>query len=83
MTRGDIVVVPENAPKTGEIYKHYKGDLYEVVLLAEHNDPDEICVVYKAHYENADFPYFSRLLKSWEEEVVWNGEKVKRFTRVS
>jgi hypothetical protein len=82
MTRGDIVIVPEDAPKSGEIYKHYKGDLYEVVFLAEHNDPDELCVIYKAYYKNPDFPYFSRLLKSWQEDVEWNGEKVKRFTKV-
>lgn len=79
MTRGDKIIIPENLPKPGEIYKHYKGDLYEVVLIAEHNDPDELCIIYKAKYDNPDFPYFSRLLKSWEEVVECNGEKVKRF----
>ena len=80
MTRGDQIIVPENIPKPGEIYKHYKGDLYEVVLIAEHNDPDELCVIYKPKYENPDFPYFSRLLKSWEEVVEWESKKVNRFT---
>jgi hypothetical protein len=72
----------QELPKAGEIYKHYKGELYEVVFLAQHSDPDELCVIYKAKYENPAFPFFSRLLKSWEEEVEWEGRKVKRFTKV-
>jgi hypothetical protein len=72
----------QELPKTGEVYKHYKGEMYEVVFLAQHSDPDELCVIYKAKYENPDFPFFSRLLKSWEEEVEWKGKKVKRFTMV-
>jgi len=72
----------QDLPKTGEVYRHYKGDLYEVVFLAQHSDPDELCVIYKAKYENAAFPFFSRMLKSWEEEVEWEGKKVKRFTKV-
>jgi hypothetical protein len=83
MARGDKVLIPENAPKAGEIYKHYKGDLYSVLFLAEHNDPDELCVVYEAVYPNPDFPYFTRLLKSWEEVVDYKGEEVKRFTKIS
>jgi hypothetical protein len=81
MTKGDKVIVPENVPQKGEIFKHYKGDLYKVLFLAEHNDPDELCVIYEAFYPNPDFPYFSRLLRSWNEDVEWNGEKVKRFTK--
>jgi hypothetical protein len=87
MARGDKVVVPENAPKAGEVYRHYKGDLYEVVFLAEHNDPDELCVVYKAKYADKnsvpDFPYFTRLLKNWNEEVVYNDIIMKRFTKTN
>jgi hypothetical protein len=82
MARGDKVVVPGDAPKAGEVYRHYKGDLYEVVFLAEHNDPDELCVVYKASYHNPDFPYFTRLLKSWNEKVMYNNVEVKRFTKI-
>lgn len=82
MTRGDRVVVTENCPKVGEIYRHYKGDLYKVILISEHSDPDELCVVYEAMYENPDFPYFSRLLKSWEEMLEWNGQKIKRFSKI-
>ena len=82
MARGDVVIVPENCPKVGEIYRHYKGDLYKIVLIAEHNDPDEICVVYEAVYDNPDFPFFSRLLRNWFDDIEWKGCKVKRFTLV-
>lgn len=82
MARGDKVIIPADAPKAGEVYRHYKGDEYEVIFLAEHNDPDELCVVYKANYENPDHSYFTRLLKSWNEEVEWEGEKIKRFTKI-
>lgn len=83
MTKGEKIFVPENCPKAGEIYRHYKGDLYEVVFLAEHSDPYGLCVNYKVKYENPDFSYFSRLLKSWEEMVEWNGQKLKRFTKIN
>lgn len=83
MTRGDKIILPENLPKPGEVYRHYKGDLYKVILIAEHNDPDELSVVYEAAYDNPDFPYFSRLLKSWQEIVEWEGKKVERFTKIN
>ena len=81
MAKDTEYVVPENAPKAGEIYRHYKGDLYKVVFLTAHNDPDELCVVYEAVYDNPMFPKYSRLLSSWNQEVEWNGKIVKRFTK--
>lgn len=77
--RGDKVIIPNNCPKPGEVYKHYKGDLYRICFIAEHNDPDEICIIYEAIYENPDFPYFSRLFSSWFEVIKYNGKEVSRF----
>ena len=34
-------------PKTGEIYKHFKGNLYEIVLIARDSETLEEKVVYK------------------------------------
>jgi hypothetical protein len=82
MARGDKIIVPNNVPIPGEVYKHYKGDLYEIVLIAEHADPDELNVIYKANYPNPDFPYFSRLLSTWRDEILWKGHKVERFVKV-
>ncbi len=32
------------------LYKHYKGNLYEVMMTAQHSETEEWMVVYKALY---------------------------------
>ncbi len=84
MTKGDPVPpLPENAPKAGEEYRHYKGDLYRVVLLAEHSNDNEWMVVYEPMYPNPDAPFFTRPLREWEQVVEWQGRKVPRFLKQS
>ena len=31
----------------GKIYKHYKGNIYEIIALAKHSETEEEMVVYK------------------------------------
>lgn len=73
---------PEEAPKAGEVYKHYKGDHYKVVLVALHSNDDEWMVVYEPQYPNPAAPYFTRPLREWREMVEWEGQKVERFTKI-
>jgi hypothetical protein len=83
MAKGDPVPsLPENAPKAGEVYRHYKGDLYRVVLLAEHSNDTEWMVVYEALYENPDAPYFTRPLREWDQVIDWEHMQIKRFTKI-
>lgn len=82
MAKGDPVPpLPENAPQAGELYKHYKGDEYRVVLLAEHSNDDEWMVVYEATYENPDAAYFTLPLREWMKQMEWQGQTVWRFTK--
>lgn len=84
MARGTPVPPPPlDAPKRGEVYRHYKGDLYRIVLLAEHSNDEEWMVVYEPMYEHPDAPYFTRPLREWTEQVEWEGRLYKRFTQES
>lgn len=75
--------LPADAPKVGETYQHYKGDSYQVKLLALHSNDQEWMVVYEPLYENPDAPFFTRPLREWSEEVEWEGKIVTRFTLLS
>ena len=62
------------------IYRHFKGGRYELIAVAKHSETCEDMVVYRALY--GDGGIWVRPLSMWEETVEYNGEKVKRFTRV-
>ena len=60
------------------IYRHFKGGRYEVIAIARHSETGENMVVYKALY--GDGGIWVRPEKMWNEEVVYQGEKKRRFT---
>ena len=82
MTKGLRLPLPENAPKAGELYKHYKGDSYQVVDIALHSNDDVWMVVYKPLYENAVADLFIRPLSEWREKVLGEYREVDRFTLI-
>lgn len=66
--------------KTG-IYKHYKGNFYRLIGVANHSETLEKMVVYQALY--GDKELWVRPLSMWDEEVnLKDGTKVKRFTLI-
>ena len=59
------------------IYKHYKGNLYEVLMTARHSETEEWMVVYKTLY--GDFSTWVRPFDMFVEKVEVDGEMVSRF----
>ena len=59
------------------IYKHFKGNKYEVIGVAKHSETLEEMVVYKALY--GDGGIWVRPISMWDEEVLHEGKKKKRF----
>lgn len=61
------------------IYRHFKGNEYELLYIAKHSETLEDMVVYKALY--SDGGVWVRPLFMWEETVEYNGKTIKRFEK--
>ncbi len=65
--------------RTGR-YRHYKGNLYEVLGLARHSETEEELVVYRALY--GDMGLWVRPREMFFEKVMVDGREVPRFELV-
>ena len=65
--------------KTGNIYRHYKGNTYKIIALARHSETGEDMIVYQS-VQNGDVWVRPRYM--WNEEVELNGTRVLRFTQI-
>lgn len=62
------------------LYRHYKGNLYEVLYTARHSETEEWMVVYKALY--GDEGMWVRPYAMFCEKVEVDGIQVDRFAKV-
>lgn len=62
------------------LYKHYKGNMYEVYMFARHSETEEWMVVYKALY--GDEGMWVRPYGMFIEEVEVDGKYIQRFEYV-
>ena len=64
------------------LYKHYKGNIYEVIGIATHSETLEEMVVYKATYQKEGKNLWVRPKSMFLELVEIEDQKVKRFTKI-
>ncbi len=64
------------------LYKHYKGNLYEVIGIARHSETLEELVVYKATYQEEGENLWVRPLAMFSETFVIDGVERKRFEKI-
>lgn len=59
------------------IYRHYKGNLYQVLHSAQHSETEEILIVYRCLY--GEYGVWVRPLAMFAETVIVDGKQVPRF----
>ena len=66
-------------PKKGK-YRHYKGNEYELLYIANHSETLEKMVVYRALYGEGDI--WVRPLSMWLETLTTERGNIQRFTKI-
>ena len=62
---------------TQGIYRHYKGNLYQVLHTAQHSETEELLVVYRCLY--GEYDVWVRPLTMFTETVEFDGKEIPRF----
>lgn len=66
--------------KPGQIYKHYKGNHYKILVLGKHSESGEELVAYQ---RQEDGKVYFRPVVMFFDPIEFNGIKTKRFVLVS
>lgn len=61
-------------------YKHYKGNIYEVIGTATHTETEETLVLYLSIKNSEEDKLWARPLENFLEKVEVNSQSVPRFT---
>ncbi len=66
--------------KPGQIWRHYKGKHYKIIVLGKHSETQEELVAYE---RQEDKKVYFRPLNLFFNEVEWEGRLISRFVLVS
>ncbi len=72
--------LPPLPPLPSGIYRHYKGNFYDLLATAYHSETREPMVVYRALYGAGEI--WVRPAAMWEELVETDEGMVPRFTYI-
>lgn len=61
-------------------YRHFKGNLYELIDIAKNSETLEDMVIYRACYAGGEL--WVRPASMWDEEITRDGITKKRFTYI-
>jgi len=67
--------IPQHIPQG--IYRHYKGNLYQVLHTAQHSETEEALVVYRCLY--GEYGVWVRPLAMFAETIMREGREIPRF----
>lgn len=59
------------------IWRHFKGNRYQVIGLARHSESEELMVVYRALYGDGEL--WARPASMWLETIERDGQIFQRF----